>query len=388
MGAVGHRAGPHNAQMAAKRFAPVLLFLATLLPAGCRHAQPPVDADDAAGVVHASRAVSQVVPEAMHSTPDPRFELDSLAAWRAPDGRTWLVVSAKSTHQLVIFDAETGALLRTVGGKGSTAGAFKRPNGIAISGDVLWVVERDNQRVQLFSLPGFQSLGSFGNGDLRSPYGLWLRPTGAGTWDAYVTDSFMYGEKFDRLPPAAELAQRVKRFRVSVRADGVRAELAGMFGDTGERTALHMVESIAGDPRHDRLLIADEDRRYASTLREYTLDGRYTGRSMPSESFGAEAEGVALWECGPDDGYWIAVDQLMPLTIFHLFDRGSLAPVGSFTGKVTAHTDGIALHREGSTRFPRGALYAVDGDVAVSAFDLRDVARALHLPASCLAPAG
>ena len=82
-----------------------------------------------------------------------------------------------------------------------------------------------------------------------------------------------------------------------------------------------MVESIAGDPANDRLLIADEDRRHESTLREYTFSGRYTGRSLPQDSFGAEAEGVALWTCPNGSGYWIAVDQLAPLTIFHLFDR-------------------------------------------------------------------
>ncbi len=86
-----------------------------------------------------------------------------------------------------------------------------------------------------------------------------------------------------------------------------------------------MVESIAGDPANDRMLIADEDRRHLSTLREYSFSGRYTGRSLPQDSFGAEAEGVALWTCPNGGGYWIAVDQLAPLTIFHLFDRVTLA---------------------------------------------------------------
>src|SRR5690606_1860314 len=150
----------------------------------------------------------------------------------------------------------------------------------------------------------------------------------------------------------------------------------GSFGDTSEAGALHMVESLAGDPANDRLLVADEstharDRR--SNLREYTLAGRYTGRSLPEGSFDAEAEGVALWACG-DRGYWIAVDQLTPLTRFHLFDRRTLAWRGTWSGRVTADTDGIALHPEPTRAFPHGALFAVDQDKAVAAFDLRDVA--------------
>jgi 3-phytase len=145
-----------------------------------------------------------------------------------------------------------------------------------------------------------------------------------------------------------------------------------------------MVESIAGDAANDRLLIADEDTRHDSTLREYSMSGTYTGRSLPQDSFGAEAEGVALWSCPEGGGYWVAVDQLAPLTIFHLFDRVTLAPAGSFEGNVTAHTDGVALHAAATPRFPGGALYAVHDDKSVTAFDLRDVVRTLGLAQGCV----
>jgi len=145
-----------------------------------------------------------------------------------------------------------------------------------------------------------------------------------------------------------------------------------------------MVESIAGDPVHGRLLIADEDRRRVSNLREYDIKGRYTGRSLPEGTFDGEAEGVALWRCRTDRGYWLAVDQQSPLTTFHLFDRDDLSPRGSFHGEVTAQTDGIALHASASARFPAGALFAVHDDRAVSAFDLRDIVRALRLDPDCL----
>ncbi|MEO6263547.1 MAG: phytase [Luteimonas sp.] len=325
------------------------------------------------------------VDEAWVSAETPAEELDSLASWVTEDGDTWLIATAKSSHRLVAYDAETGAQLRTIGGKGPALGQFNRPNGIAVFGDYLFVVERDNHRVQVLALPDFTPLGSFGDHILRSPYGIWLDETEPGELEAYVTDSFMYGERFDVVPPFAELDQRVRRFRVHFDQDGkLHANDGGAFGDTHEATALRMVESIAGDPANDRLLIADEDTRHASTLREYTFSGRYTGRSLPQDSFGAEAEGVALWSCPNGDGYWIAVYQLSPLTIFHLFDRMTLTPVGSFEGKVTAHTDGVALHAAASPRFPGGVLYAVHDDKAVTAFDLRDVATTLGLAQDCV----
>ena len=339
----------------------------------------------------AETAASAVAPPIRHideawvSAPTPAEELDSLATWTTEDGATWLIASGKSSHRLVVYDGDTGARLRTFGGPGSGPGQFDRPNGLAVFGDHLFVVERDNHRVQVFTLPDFTVLGSFGDDVLRSPYGIWLNETEPDELEAYVTDSFMYGKHFDVVPPLAELDQRVRRFRVQFdQAGRLRAHYGGAFGDTHEQSALRMVESIAGDPANDRLLVADEDTRHASTLREYTFDGEYTGHSLPQDSFAAEAEGVALWTCPGGGGYWIAVDQLAPLTIFHLFDRVTLAPRGSFQGAVTAHTDGVALHAIASTRFPGGALYAVHDDEAVAAFDLRDVAATLGLAPDCV----
>ena len=332
----------------------------------------------------------RTVAEAWTSAEMPAEELDSVATWTADDGATWAIVTAKSTHRLVVFDGDTGERLRTVGEQGKALGQFSRPNGIAVYGNHVFVVERDNHRVQVLALPSFKPIGSFGADVLRSPYGLWLNETEPDEYEAYVTDSFMYGPHYDVLPKFDELDRRVHRFRVQFdQAGRLRASDNGTFGDTTPATALRIVESIAGDPAASRLMIADESRsddqgHRGSTLREYTFGGKPTGRSMPQGSFAAEAEGVALWSCPGGDGYWVAVDQLAPLTTFHLFERDTLKHVGSFQGKATAYTDGIALDATASPRFPGGALYAVDNDVAVTAFDLRDVAATLGLDPSCV----
>ena len=317
--------------------------------------------------------------ETFLTAPLPALEIDSVAAWIAPDGRPWLLSTAKETHQLALHDGDSGAFVRTVGKRGRGPGEFDRPNGIAVYADRVFVVERDNHRVQVLSLPDFAPLMSFGADDLRSPYGLWMHETAPGELELFVTDSFMADYRTETVPPMHELDQRVKRYRVSLETPVPTVTLLGRFGDTTEAGALRMVESIAGDPANDRMLIADEDRRHESTLREYTFSGRYTGRSLPQDSFGAEAEGVALWACPDGGGYWIAVDQLAPLTRFHLFDRRTLAARGTFQGHRTSFTDGIALHAAATARFPGGVLYAVNDDASITAFDLRDIAVALEL---------
>jgi 3-phytase len=360
----------------------VALLVACASPQGGRSDPPPSQLPQAA-------AQAPTVPERYVSVELPAEELDSLATWPTPEGGLWLVATGKASHRLTVFDARTGQVLRTVGGGGQAPGRFLRPNGVAVFGNHVFVTERDNRRVQVLRLPGFEPAGTFGEQQLRSPYGIWLHEVAPGELEAFVTDSFMYGERFDVVPPAHELDQRVRRYRLGFDPSGrVLARHAGAFGDTAEG-ALHKVESIAGDPANDRLLIADEYLEHGSTLREYTLSGRHTGRSLPPESFAAEAEGVALWACrehgdAAASGYWIAVDQLSPLTTFHVFERGSLALAGSFRGETTSWTDGIALHAAATPDFPFGALFAVHDDKAVTAFDLGEIVRVLGLSPACL----
>ncbi|AXK71361.1 phytase [Lysobacter sp. TY2-98] len=350
--------------------------------AGCATTRPPATSTPPPSTVPAPTAT--VVPERFVSVESPDDELDSPATWSTEDGRTWVIVTAKSTHRLVVYDGDSGERLSEVGSRGTAPGQFNRPNGVAVHGDFVFVVERDNHRVQVLSLPDFKSVATFGDTDLRSPYGLWIHEVEPGDLDVYVTDNFMDGAKFDVVPPLPQLAQRVKRFRVDVDGpDRVHARLVGSFGDTTDAASLHIVESIAGDPANDRLLVADEDTARPSTLREYGFDGRYTGRSTASGTFTAQAEGVALWTCDADVGYWVGVDQLAPHTVFHVFDRTTLAPVGSFEGRTTSHTDGISLYAAATPSFPHGVMYAVHDDRAITAFDLRDVATALHLSERC-----
>ena len=336
-----------------------------------------------AGLPEVVELAAVTVAEAFLTKPLPQHEIDSVAAWNSPDGDTWLIATGKVTGQLVVYDGDTGQYLFAVGSEGSGPGQFKRPNGVAVHADLVFVVERDNQRVQLLRLPEFQPVTSFGMDELISPYGLWMHEVAPGELELLVTDSYMADFRTGLLPPMEELDGRVKRYRVEMFGELPKATLLGQFGDTTEAGALRMVESIAGDPFHDRLLIAEEDLRVGTTLREYRMDGRYTGRDLPPDHFQAQAEGVALWACADGSGYWITADQHRVRTIFHVFDREDLAFRGSFRGNAVASTDGIDLHGVGTRRFPGGVLYASHDDQGVAAFDWRDIARALGLREGC-----
>ena len=368
------------------RLAP--LSAALLLLAACASA-PEREPDEQAGVdplLSQAGVAHAVVQEAFVSVETPSDNIDSPAAWSAPGGETWLFATAKEGKGLVVYDGDTGATLRTVGTEGRKPGQFKRPNGVSVHGNLLFVVERDNQRVQVLSLPDMETLATFGETELRKPYGLWVREHASGQLEVLVTDAYMAGKDArdeDILPPLAQLDRRVQRYLVSTDGGEISAVNAGHFGDTGEAGAIRIPESLWGDTANDRLLVSEEDLASGTALREYSLAGEFRGRTIGAGLFKAQAEGIALWACADGSGYWLATDQFKDRSLFHVFDRKTMEHRGAFAGIKTANTDGVWLHQAPTARFPQGVFYAVHDDMAVAAFDWRDIAAALDLPVAC-----
>jgi 3-phytase len=324
------------------------------------------------------------VPEAFATPMTPDDNIDSVASWTAPDGQVLLLATAKSTHRLVVYDGTTGELVRHIGERGADAGQFDRPNGIAVVGDLAFVVERDNRRVQVMRLPGMDTVAMFGAEVLELPYGLWVNSVDGGGYEVYVTDAYIAGvdaQGEDIQPPLEELDRRVQRFAMTPDGTGFATRHVGHFGDTSEKGALRIVESLWGDPANNRLLVAEEDETYANELKVYDLEGRFSGRTIGAEFLKAQSEGIMLKDCADGRGWWITTEQGKGRTVFHLFDRQSLAHAGAVTGPTVANTDGIWLDQAASARFPDGVLYAVHDDQGAVAIDWREISKALALPA-------
>ena len=152
--------------------------------------------------------------ESWMTTRDTLDNIDSPAVWHGPRGEHWVLSTAKATDVVVVNDASTGALVRRLGASGTGRGQMRRPNGIAIAGDLAFVVERDNHRVQVFRLPGFESLGTFAEKDLRLPYGIALYAEAPGRFMVYVTDNYEMPD--ESVPPDSLLGERVRQYRVTV----------------------------------------------------------------------------------------------------------------------------------------------------------------------------
>jgi 3-phytase len=318
--------------------------------------------------------------------------VDTPAVWHGSQGQHWLLTTAKEGDVIRVHDAATGAPIRRIGGSGTELGQFDRPNAVTVIDDLMIVVERDNRRVQVFSLPEFEPLGAFGEplgwqrevgeGEdrFRLPYGATVYQSGtddgAPVYTLYVTDA--YAQPDESIPPPSELGERVKQYRFMIQDGALRHQHVRNFGATSGPGVLKSVESLWVDPPNQRLLIAEEKEGEAQ-IKVYTLDGAFTGETIPSRYFQSEAEGIMLYNCGDGAGYWLTTDQSEQSNTFHVFERKSLAYAGSFQGDVVSNTDGIFVTEKSFGPFEQGAFYAVHNDGNAVAINWADIAEGLGL---------
>lgn len=360
-------------------------FLLLPLIAACASIPGP-DAPEARAPVEPARVdppMQRVVPERWVTDGHEAAELDSLATWLTPEGDLWVLATAKRSHQVQVHAGDDGKLIARIGGPGEKPGSFNRPNGIAVHGDLVFVTERDNHRVQVLELPDFKPLGTFGEEQLQAPYGIWVHEIAPGQLEVIITDSFMLGERFDIVPPLETLHGRLHRFHVSSAYQDLEVAYRDSFGEITDAGAIRTTESVWGDPLHGRLLVADEHAPDGLRLRVYDLDGGYANQDLGLGTYRGDPEGIALWACPDGSGYWISTDQQVELSRFLIYDRESLALQSAFSGRTTANTDGIALYAAGTREFPDGVMFAVHDDRGIAAFDWADIAAALDLPRQC-----
>ena len=309
-----------------------------------------------------------VVVQHAYETPKPpggNGTLDSVAIWVAHDpAQSLLMITDKTRDVVQIHDPVQNQYVGRLGEPGTGPGQLQRPNGIAVaynlnaaSGttDAVFVVERDNNRVSVFSLPERQFLGTFGNNDLDKPYGIALARVN-GQLQAWITST---GSSPDR----------VKVFEVRPGGSGIEGRL--LFDFPVDAT----LESLVIDPEHDRALICAESAPY--DIRVYNLKGEYQSR-FGAGIFTNDPEGIVLYDLGNGEGYYIVADQEASPTEYEVFDRKTLNYIGNFSGK-TSGTDGIALTQMALPNFPKGSFYALHSDRAVHAYDWREIARAMNL---------
>ena len=94
----------------------------------------------------------------------------------AVDDNGHVYVAAYNGHCIDVFNQHAGTKLCTFGSNGSGDGQFSLPSDIAVRGNMLYIVDQSNHRVQKLTTSGqfiskFGAYGS-GNGQLHTPHGI------------------------------------------------------------------------------------------------------------------------------------------------------------------------------------------------------------------------
>lgn len=301
---------------------------------------------------------------------------ESLAACMHREGEVLVYVTDKGSHRVDAYDAETGKLYKRYGREGNEAGQFRRPNGIIalempIEGpdegstgraNAIFVVERDNRRVQAFWADGFRPAGMFGMGELVNPYGCAVSYQHGNVY-LYVTDA---GKEVSN--------ELVKVYRLTCEKDRIDGRLERTFGEGSGMGYVRVAESIAVDDRFDRVLLCDEAHEFRN-VKVFTRDGQFTGVTFADDMFWNDPEGIALVD-GADGGFVIVTDQQRHRTIWHLFSRKNYEHLGAFTGrKRIGKTDGICIYPHPLKTHKNGLFFAIHCDTEVHAFALDDIIR-------------
>jgi 3-phytase len=296
--------------------------------------------------------------------------IEDLEAYRQADGTRALIAAIPSRDMLVIIDAATGRIIRTVGTRGSGMGQLRGPVSVVVIGDsIVLVAERGNRRVQGFQLPAFTTVGTFGERVFREPAAVDAHRDG----DAHLVS---VTENPDTVDAAAgpERGPRLQQFRVTV-ANG---ELVAVHWRSPTLGAAETAGAILSDAAHDRLFVV-LGTITGDVVRVHELNGRFTGQSLTADNAASTIEDLAMNTCG-DDGYLLIAARAGSNTAVHVFDRRSLAYHGFFRSAAAALSAPLSVSGE-----PAAPVIVTSSRDSLRRSSLTEVASKLGLPTDCAA---
>jgi DNA-binding beta-propeller fold protein YncE len=155
----------------------------------------------------------------------PPFNLPTGAAFGS-DGRLY-VSDGYGNARVHVFDS-SGALCASWGEPGAGSGQFSLPHGVWIDGELVYVSDRMNRRVQLFSLDG-EPRGEWP--DLRWPNNLCIDQEGY-VYVAELGARWLHGRTGEQAQPAARISvrDRAGRMLAGWELDGKRGLFAAPHG--------------------------------------------------------------------------------------------------------------------------------------------------------------
>ncbi len=261
-----------------------------------------------------------------------------------------IVVTVKDKNELHVYGAMNGKFKKSI----KRENAY--PNGITtINDQFVLVTERDDKQVAVFN-SSMDFLGTFGNDELRSPYGITFYKQENNSYKVLVTDSYEYNNPRE---------DRILSWDFTIENGEFSVGPATVLGNP----TLYQVESIQADKYYQTLLVAEEMKEHHKVMALDLMTGEVIKEDLGNFDRGNDPEGIALVVNKNNNGYWICTEQSKTDNRFHLYDRKTLEYMTTMYLDNVSYTDGIA------TAYMHGKwfLYAVDNDARIVAFELPEI---------------
>ena len=213
-----------------------------------------------------------------------------------------IVVTVKDKNEIHVYNAMNGEFKKSI----KRDNAF--PNGVTtINDQFVLVTERDNKQVAVFN-SSMDFLGTFGNDELRSPYGITFYKQEEGLYKVLVTDSYEYNNPRE---------DRILTWDFKIDNESFNVSSASVLGNP----TLYQVESIYADQHYQTLLVAEEMQEHHKVMALDLMTGEVKKEDLGNFNRGNDPEGIALVINKDNNGYWICTEQSKTDNRFHLYDR-------------------------------------------------------------------
>lgn len=99
-----------------------------------------------------------------------KANLTKLKWWYNKESKEyWLFALSEDCHKIFILNALSGKYIKSLGNNGDKVGEFDKPIDLCVYENFLMVLEKDNNRVQIFSLPELNFISILGEVELSNP---------------------------------------------------------------------------------------------------------------------------------------------------------------------------------------------------------------------------
>ena len=268
----------------------------------------------------------------------------------------WLFVLSNDSNKIFILNALSGKYIKSLGAYGDKVGEFDKPIDMVIYDDYLMVLEKDNHRVQVFSLPELIYIGFIGEIELSNPQcieSVKLKKNDKEFCCLYI------GDNLDNKPSRRKC---YFRFIFEINKMGIY-DIETLKIEPDNKGELGLIESIKFDSVNDNLFIVD---KLAKDIKIFNFENNYK-ETILKDGFKGEPGDIDLVK-DTNRGMLFVGDFSRLDNFFHIYSR-DLNHIMTLSSELVLKNNCFCIINHNHNKI----LYTADEDDCVLAYRIYEI---------------